>query len=226
MLRNFLRFITRWNDDSYLLFFFIFMITLVFVLGPMQLQDELRLYAQPLVGLMVVAGVFATTKILWIRWASFLAAIIDFMVTFVNSYFDHFWLEIIDISFTLIVLLFLSGAVLVRVFHDGKVNFYRILGSVSAYILIGMVFGYLYYLCWLFDPGAFISNHPLQVSADQHYDLTYFSFVTLFTVGYGDISPGIPAVRSLATLEGLIGQLYPVILIARLVSLEIEYSKR
>ena len=226
MIRKLLRFITRWDEDSYLLFFFVFMITLVFVLGPLQLQDELRLYAQPVVGLMVVAGVFATTKIVWIRWASFWAAITDFMVTFINTYIDHFWLEIIDIAFTLIVLLFLTGAVLVRVFHDGKVNFYRIIGSVSAYVLIGMIWGYLYYICWMVNPNSFVSSHPLQMSNDQQFDLTYFSFVTLFTVGFGDIAPGTPVVRSLAILEGLIGQLYPVILIARLVSLEIESARQ
>jgi voltage-gated potassium channel Kch len=48
----------------------------------------------------------------------------------------------------------------------------------------------------------------------------YFSFVTLTTVGYGDITPAILASRSMANLEALVGQLYPAILIARLVSME------
>jgi voltage-gated potassium channel Kch len=51
--------------------------------------------------------------------------------------------------------------------------------------------------------------------------LYYFSFVTLTTVGYGDILPVAPVARALATLEALVGQLYPAILIARLVSLQI-----
>jgi hypothetical protein len=52
--------------------------------------------------------------------------------------------------------------------------------------------------------------------------LYYFSFVTLTTIGYGDILPLAPAARGLATMEGLIGQLYPAILIARLVSLQLH----
>jgi hypothetical protein len=52
--------------------------------------------------------------------------------------------------------------------------------------------------------------------------LIYFSFVTLTTVGYGDMAPIHPLTRSLATLEALVGQLYPAILIARLVSLELH----
>jgi len=51
--------------------------------------------------------------------------------------------------------------------------------------------------------------------------MTYYSFVTLTTVGYGDISPVSLVTRSLANVEGLIGQLFPAILIARLVSMEI-----
>lgn len=56
--------------------------------------------------------------------------------------------------------------------------------------------------------------------------LVYFSFVTLTTLGYGDISPASFGARTLVTLEALVGQLYLVILIARLVSLEVAYSGR
>jgi hypothetical protein len=57
-------------------------------------------------------------------------------------------------------------------------------------------------------------------------ELLYFSFTSLTTMGYGDITPVHPLARSLANLEALIGQLYPAILIARLVSMEIESSAR
>ncbi len=52
-------------------------------------------------------------------------------------------------------------------------------------------------------------------------DFIYFSFVTLTTVGYGDIAPVHPFARSLCNVEAVIGQLYPATLLARLVSLEI-----
>jgi hypothetical protein len=57
-------------------------------------------------------------------------------------------------------------------------------------------------------------------------NLIYFSFVTLTTVGYGDILPIHPVARSLCNLESIIGQLYPATLLARLVSLEIEGRRR
>jgi hypothetical protein len=52
--------------------------------------------------------------------------------------------------------------------------------------------------------------------------LIYFSFVTLTTVGYGDVTPVHPLARSLALMEGLTGQLYPAILLARLVTLHAQ----
>ena len=55
--------------------------------------------------------------------------------------------------------------------------------------------------------------------------LFYFSMTTLTTLGYGDILPVKPVARSLATLEGLIGQLYPAVLIGRLVSLQISTTE-
>jgi len=56
--------------------------------------------------------------------------------------------------------------------------------------------------------------------------LIYFSFVTLTTIGYGDIVPIHPVARSLCNLESIIGQLYPATLLARMVSLEIEARRQ
>jgi Ion channel len=65
-------------------------------------------------------------------------------------------------------------------------------------------------------------GEPPEVPKAQ---LGYFSFTTLTTLGFGDILPVSPLARSLAMLEGLVGQLFPVILIARLVAMELEYQR-
>jgi hypothetical protein len=57
-------------------------------------------------------------------------------------------------------------------------------------------------------------------------NLVYFSFVTLTTIGYGDIAPVHPVARSLCNLEGVIGQLYPATLLAGLVTLELEDRRK
>jgi hypothetical protein len=71
----------------------------------------------------------------------------------------------------------------------------------------------------LAHPGAFAGALN---AADGGGELIYFSFVTLTTMGYGDITPIHPIARSLAITEALTGQLYIAILLARLVSLELH----
>jgi uncharacterized membrane protein len=75
------------------------------------------------------------------------------------------------------------------------------------------------------DPGAF--NFPaVSDEGTLMSKLVYFSFTTLTTVGYGDVTAVNTAARSLALLEALTGQLFPAILIARLVSLEVSHRQK
>ena len=93
---------------------------------------------------------------------------------------------------------------------------HRVQGAVAAYLLLGLVWGYAYQLVAALAPGAFANA---VATPGQDHNLIYFSFVTLTTVGYGDVTPVHPAARSLALMEALTGQLYPAILLARLVTL-------
>lgn len=120
---------------------------------------------------------------------------------------------------TALVALGLLGAVIgIKVFGAGTATFDRILGAITLYILIGVVWSETYQLISIHDSGAYIGISHGNTPAD-HATWIYFSFVTLTTVGYGDITPVAHAARSLAILEALIGQLYPAIVLARVVSL-------
>lgn len=112
----------------------------------------------------------------------------------------------------------LSVVIGIKVFGAGTATFDRILGAITLYILIGVVWSEAYQLISIYDPGAYAGIPRGDMPADRSTWL-YFSFVTLTTVGYGDITPVAHAARSLAILEALIGQLYPAIVLARLVSL-------
>jgi hypothetical protein len=113
----------------------------------------------------------------------------------------------------------LTFTVLVRVFRAGPVTIHRIQGAVAAYLLLGLSWAVAYELVALGRPGAFLGASAETAIPGQHQVWAYFSFVTLTTVGYGDVTPVHPVARSLAVLEALLGQLYPAILLARLVSL-------
>jgi hypothetical protein len=101
------------------------------------------------------------------------------------------------------------------------------MGGVAAYLLLGLIWSLAYDLIAFRIPGAFSIQGP-STSGDPESiqsHLFYFSFVTLTTIGYGEIVPVHPIARMLVILEGVTGQLFPAILIARLVSLQVQ-SKR
>jgi hypothetical protein len=110
--------------------------------------------------------------------------------------------------------------VLTRVLMKGPITLRRIEGAIAAYLLLGLAWTYAYKLVEYLNPGSFTGS----ISESGGFSSwTYFSFVTLATLGYGDISPVHPVARSLATAEAITGQLYLAILIARLVSQELYY---
>jgi len=114
-----------------------------------------------------------------------------------------------------------------QVFREGPITSDRIQGAIAVYLLLGLMWGLAYQVVDLLAPGSLqmpqaqSGSHPLF-----NHTLMYFSFVTLTTVGYGDITPVHPVARSLANAEALIGQLYPAILLGRLVSLQISREGR
>jgi hypothetical protein len=111
--------------------------------------------------------------------------------------------------------------VLTRVFQPGPVTWHRIQGAVGVYLLFGLAWAQLYNCVEALSPGAFQVPRGDVGAAGWFSPLLYFSFITLTTLGYGDILAVHPAARSLAMFEALVGQLYPAILIAKLVSLQV-----
>ena len=128
---------------------------------------------------------------------------------------------------SLLCFLLLTAVLLHQVFQDGAVTVAKIKGAVAVYILIGFSWSYIYQLIVLRVPEAFNLPSSLTNPDDIRHsaDLTYFSFVTLTTLGYGDITAVHPISRMFVIIEALIGQLYPATLLARLVSLEIVHRE-
>ena len=114
------------------------------------------------------------------------------------------------------------------VYKKGPVTRQRIEGAVAAYLLITIAFALGYLLISFLIPGAFSIPDKLPNIGDPRfgYIFHYFSISTITTLGYGDIIPVHPFSRTLATIEAIAGQLYPAILLARLVSLSVVDSRR
>ena len=106
--------------------------------------------------------------------------------------------------------------ILRTVYRDRRVRVDTVFAALCGYIILGVIFGHAYSILHAVRPDAFqFSGGPL--GADDHLALTYFSFVTLSTVGYGDVTPASQFARSLAVVEAILGQTYLAVLMADLI---------
>ena len=130
-----------------------------------------------------------------------------------------------------VLFLFGASALIVRsLFSADALTFDSVLGAVYGYLFLGLGWAVLYSLVEGFRPGSFEISPKLvtggEVARPLPHVLTYFSFVTLTTVGYGDISPVSPATRTLAWMEAITGQFYLAVIVAGLVSVLVAKGKR
>lgn len=120
----------------------------------------------------------------------------------------------------LVFITFLIGHLLYFILRASHVNSEVLCAGLSAYLLIGLAWMFAYMLLAENNPHAFgftvASDASHQMSA---FDAYYFSFITMTTVGYGDIVPLSDVARMLATVEAVTGTLFMAVMIARLVSL-------
>jgi hypothetical protein len=112
--------------------------------------------------------------------------------------------------------LYVLVVVLRSVYREPKITADGVFAAMCGYILLGVAFGHIYCILEAVLPGSFRMDDSLTRS-DEHLTLTYFSFITLATVGYGDVLPVRPLARSFVMVEAIIGQFYIAVLVADLI---------
>jgi len=208
-----------WETDrglTILLFLLVVLILVVPALGFTTASG--RIVIDALFTLLMLAGAAAVSKKRGATIAVSGVAIAGLAVRWLGRFAPSQPMEIAIALSGVASVVTLAYVVLVQVFRAGAVNSHRIMGAIAVYLLLGLAWGETYFALALGDPGSF-SLAASGASSSQNW--MYFSFVTLTTVGYGDITPVSSVARSLAILEALTGQLYPAILLARLVALEV-----
>ena len=124
-----------------------------------------------------------------------------------------------------VLFLFGSAGLIVRsLFGSGSPSFDSILGALCGYLFLGLGWAVTYSMIEVLRPGSFAVGPSIGLGSEGGASppadvLTYFSFITLTTVGYGDIVPATPATRTCAWLEAVTGQFYLAVIVAGLVSM-------
>jgi len=153
-------------------------------------------------------------------------SIFSIITTFWLAASPTFWLVIISHGSLVILISFFAVVILGHVLRSGKVTSDKIYGAICVYFLFGYAWAFAYSLIEEVQPESFTS----LTSVDPHdlvsrvMQMRYFSFVTLASVGYGDIVPHTQTARTMAVLEAILGQFYLVALIGRLVGLHVVHG--
>jgi len=174
--------------------------------------------------MLLIAGIAAASEQPWVLMVTTLVIAVTIVLhgalMIMPSHSIAVWHALfVSLSFGIMAIV-----MLVQVFRKGPVTHHRIQGAIAVYLLLGLAWAAAYELIDLTHQGAFTGTFG---GAKVGTSWLYYSFVTLTTLGYGDIVPVHPFARSMAVMEALVGQLFPAILIARLVSQEVQQrSKR
>jgi len=131
-------------------------------------------------------------------------------------------LKVLDL---LILLVFCGMSfffILEEITTDLDVDINRVVGGVCLYLLLGLIFAIVHSLIEIFLPGSY-SN--AEIDADSYTNMFYFSFVTLTTLGYGDITPLRPLAKAFSIFEAVVGVFYMSILIGAMIGLLLNKAR-
>ena len=225
MIKKFTRF---WFEERSLSVFLLLLVVQMFVIGSVVRAGlALDIAGDLLFSILLVAGVFMVVRYRTLQWTAGMFVLLAIAVRWTGFVFGTprllFWNAVLSLLSALAFLLI----VLWWVYREGSVTGHRVRGAIAAYLLLALCFSLAYDLIEYVHPGSF--TLPLggaQGIQTRSALFLYFSVVTLTTVGFGDITAVHPVARSLVMVEALVGTLYPAILLARLVTLQIETRRR
>ncbi len=173
-----------------------------------------------LLSLVLISAVIAVAN----RGLTLIVALLLMIPAIAGRWINHFRPDLVPPAVFLVSGLVLVAFVVVNllrfVLRAPSVNTEVLCASISAYLMLGLMWTIAYWLVDQLTPGgAFSFNTNAGTQSMNGFNAFYFSFITLSTVGYGDITPLSRIARWLAALEAMTGLLYMTVLIARLVSL-------
>src|SRR5262245_5038395 len=203
------RIVQAYRERRYAILFYVLLLT--FAVNP--LLAVIRPAGQALdlfLGLNLIAAIGIRARVGWILTGVAIAVVLRLQAS------AHPSLGALSYALWALIPLIAAATAVQFALRAREVGAEQIYAGLSAYLLTGLFFGAIHWSIEATWPGSYQTSNgaPLTVST-----AIYFSFVTLATVGYGDVVPTGEVSRGVAMLEALVGQLYLAVMVARLVSL-------
>jgi hypothetical protein len=204
------------NNFSYLL-----VALLIFILGAPIAYDldliSLRLSGVVGASSLLAVGIWSLRSAGWLFFASMFVVIAGIILNILSIAREDDMLRIIALLAMFVFLLLVTFNTLQQVAVGNDINPNRIVGAICVYLLLGVMWSIGYGAVEYAQPGSFNGLTEL-LSPLWSPDWIYYSFVTITTLGYGDITPLTQTARTLSFAEAIVGQFYIAVLVAGLVS--------
>jgi hypothetical protein len=218
------RFLTT---DSSLTFLLVSLFILLFGLYPFVEPRTITHYLLDVLSLLIlVSGAYTVSDRRGVLLLCIGLAVVTFSLQILLYVSPDRLLLTLRVASLMLFLGVVTGAVLYRVLRKGPVTVHRVGGAIAVYLMLGLIWASAYSLIYIHDPTSFDLGGPIEatdelgeIQTERTGRLIYFSFVTMTTLGYGDITPRSRAAEDLAVLQALTGQIYLVVILTRIVSL-------
>jgi voltage-gated potassium channel len=216
---NFIRKLYSYVNGFY--FQLLFFMVLLFIFRPSNNGPVYTAIWQLLLSLIFISGIFNTTDNKTVKSISLVLGSAAVISNFIAIILPLTPLVIIYIALSVLFIAVCSFSVINTVVANANVTMQTLRGVICAYFMIGFFFAFLFLLVEYVSPGSF-RLHDVQGQYLLHTrylaQFMYFSFVTLATIGYGEIVALKDFAQTVTILEGIIGQFYIAIIVARLVA--------
>lgn len=216
-----------WVTDVALTTLLVSLVIYVFILHPLARLASVKLLVLVFFSLILISGATTASRNRIFRSVVLSWSLLTFTFLWAAHLFPNAVLVLADLCLSLVFLVLLNVLILSQVFREGPTTSHRIMGAIAAYLLLGLIWSLIFQAIALQIPNAFKGLEPFAGSDPDvlRMRFQYFSFTVLTTVGFGDIVPVDPIAQMAAVLEATTGQLFVVILIARLVTLQINAAQ-
>src|SRR5208337_3997335 len=168
------------------------------------------LYSEFCFSLLLISGVAIAWGHPWLFGFAAFVGSATMAVRWMAFFTPTLTLQVWSGAWSVAAILVIALVLLAQVFRAGPVTSYRVQGAIAVYLLFGAGWAHAYHITAMLHPGSFNGIGEMPTALDW----AYYSYITLSTVGYGDITPVLPIARVLSMGEALTGQLYLAVLIA------------
>ncbi|MCP4001069.1 MAG: hypothetical protein GY727_09185 [Gammaproteobacteria bacterium] len=171
---------------------------------------------------MMLISVWSLVANRLVFFSGLLLALTSIALAIINYYYPNQVLIFALMAILLVFILLSASLANTHLFGDSSISANRLMGGICIYLLIGLSWSIMYATLVLIDPLSFsgisiTDGFLITDNGPIFWETTYFSFVTLTTLGYGDITPITSGAKALAYTEAVAGQLYIAVLVGALV---------